>query len=75
MFQFEVLEGKEIYACNICNKGFDTNDEVKNHIQTAHNDVLAQIRKNVEEAADSSRDESGGYAWLARRDDDGNFIG
>ena len=75
MFQLEVLEGKEIYACNICNEGFDKNDEVKNHIETAHNDILAQLRKNVEEAADSSSDESGGDAWIARHDDDGNFIG
>ena len=75
MFQLEVLEGKEIYACNICNEGFDTNDEIKNHIEIAHKDILVQIRKNVEEAADSSSDESCGDAWLARHDDDGNFIG
>ena len=75
IFQLEVLEGREISACNICNKGFDTNDEVKNHIETDHNDILAQIRKNVEEAADRSSDESGGDARIARHDDDGNFIG
>ena len=75
MFQLEVLEGKEIYACNICNEGFGTNDKVKNHIETLHKDILVQIRKNVEETADSSSDESYGYAWLAMYDDDGNFIG
>ena len=24
LFQIEIVEGENVYACNVCNKGFDT---------------------------------------------------
>ena len=73
MFQLEVME--EVHAFNICVEEFDTNDKLKNHVEKYHKDILVNIRNNMEEAADSSSDESCGDAWLSRHDDDGNFIG
>ena len=29
----EVLNGEQVYACNVCNKGCDLVDEVKKHIK------------------------------------------
>ena len=75
MFQLEVLEGEEIYACNICNEGFGTDDKVKKSYRKKSQGYTNPNRKNMEEAAESSSNENCGYAWLARHDDDGNFIG
>ena len=76
LFQMEVLEGEDVYACNICDEGFDKIDEVKNHISIYHKDTLMQITKNIEEVEeDSSSDESFGDSWLAKFDEDGNRLG
>ena len=32
MFQLEILDGEQVYACNFCDQGFDTEDEIRNHI-------------------------------------------
>ena len=29
MFQIEIIEGEQVYACNICNEGFDQDAEIK----------------------------------------------
>ena len=31
MFQIEILKGEEVYACNICDEGFETDDQAKRH--------------------------------------------
>ena len=36
LFQIEVLEGEEVFACNVCDEGFDKEDEVSNHITINH---------------------------------------
>ena len=73
LFQMEVLEGEEVYACNICNEGFDTIDEVKKHISSDHKETLFQIKENIEEEEPIS-DESFGDLWLAKFDEDGNRL-
>ena len=30
MFQIEIVECEQVYACKICDEGFDTDDEVRN---------------------------------------------
>ena len=52
LFQLEIVEGEELYACNVCNEGFVNNDNIKNHIQKDHYQVLLQIRKEMYEDAD-----------------------
>ena len=32
----EVLDGEEIYACNVCDQGFDREDEIKKHVLDDH---------------------------------------
>ena len=34
LFQLEVVSDKEVYyACNLCNEGFNSEDEVKDHLK------------------------------------------
>ena len=32
LFQPEILDSPQVYACNFCGEGFDHEDEVKKHI-------------------------------------------
>ena len=69
----EALNGEQVYACNVCNEGFDSDDEVKKHIEIDHKDILIEINKNIEEDKDFDESEDD-EAFLARFDDDGNVI-
>ena len=33
LFQLEVVSDEEVYACNLCDKGFDSEAEVKGHLK------------------------------------------
>ena len=70
LFQIEILDSQQVYACNVCDEGFDREDEVKKHIEINHKDILIKISQNIENS-ESEDDE----AFLARFDDDGNLIG
>ena len=52
LFQLEIVECDELYACNICNERFENNNDIKKHIQADHYQVLLQIRKEMYEDAD-----------------------
>jgi trehalose/maltose hydrolase-like predicted phosphorylase len=39
LFQLEVVSDEEVYCCNICNKGFDSEEEVKEHLKLSHKKV------------------------------------
>ena len=41
-FQIELLEGEQIYACNICDEGFDIENEI---IAVNHKYILIEINK------------------------------
>ena len=47
--QMEILGSEEVYACNVCNEGYDTDGKVKKHIEINHNDILFQINKTIAE--------------------------
>ena len=47
MFQLEIVEDEQVFACNICNEGFDKHDEIKKHIEENHKDIIIQIRKTL----------------------------
>ena len=75
MFQMEILKGEEVYACNICDEGFETDDQAKRHRELCHNAILIQIRTNLDKEEENSNDESFGNSWLTKHDDEGHFIG
>ena len=77
-----MLEGEQVFACNVCNEGFDIEDNVRKHITSDHTDILMQISKDINKEKEDTRnqDESASQseddeAFLARFDDDGNLIG
>ena len=47
MFQIEIVEGEMLYACNICDEGYDSIEEVNRHIKHAHEDLLGHILKKA----------------------------
>ena len=76
LFQIEVLEGVEVFACNVCDEGFDKEDEVSNHITINQKDILIQISNDVDsDEEESCSEESFGDSWLDKFDEDGNQIG
>ena len=50
LFHLKTNEGRELYACNVCNEEFEKNNNINNHIQKDHYQVLLQIRKEIYEA-------------------------
>ena len=47
MFQIEIVEGNMVYACNICDEGYDSIEEVNNHIAHMHVDILSHIKRKL----------------------------
>ena len=58
LFQIEIVEGEELYACNVCNEGFENNDEIKKHIEKDHFQVLLQIKKEMYEDNEDESDDN-----------------
>ena len=61
LFQLEVLDGEDIYACNVCDQGFDRENKIKKHILEYHEELVLEIEKDKEkepEINDDSGDES-----------------
>jgi hypothetical protein len=76
-FQIEFLDCEQVYACNICDEGFDIKDKIKKHIAVNHKDILIQIsKKNYELEDDNCSDESimNDSELYALFDEDGNRI-
>ena len=48
LFQIEVLDGEEVYACNVCNEGFDREDEIMKHILDGHKEIVIELSKDSE---------------------------
>ena len=40
LFQLEFLDGDQIYACNVCDQGFDIENEIKKHIIDNHKEII-----------------------------------
>ena len=53
LFQLEVLDGEEIYACNVCDQGFDNEDKTKNHIADNHKEIMIEISKFMDTEVES----------------------
>ena len=40
LFQMKIVSDEEVYICNLCDEGFDSEAEVKGHLQETHKKVL-----------------------------------
>ena len=47
MFQLEVLDGEQVYACNVCDNGFESEDKIIKHIKEDHKEIMVEISKNM----------------------------
>ena len=56
LFQIEIVEGEELYACNVCNEGFEKNEEIKKPKEKYHYQVVLQIRKEMYEDKEDGSD-------------------
>ena len=54
MFKIEIVENETVYACNICDQGFEMSEEMKKYISETHKDIINNILTNV---ADKNEDE------------------
>ena len=43
LFQLQSVEGEVVYACNVCDEGLDTEDDVKKHINIHHKEIIRTI--------------------------------
>ena len=41
-FQIEFVDGEPVFACNICEEGFDSETEVKGHINEKHKSLMSE---------------------------------
>ena len=73
MFQIEYLEGEQVYACNICNEGFDEKSEIRGHIVKVHNDIVTQIKERLEKEVKIRVDESPGDLLISKFGNHGNI--
>ena len=53
MFQLEILDGEQVYACNVCDQGFDIEDEIKKHIVDNHKEIMIEISKYMDNKVES----------------------
>ena len=47
-FPMEVLDGKTVFACNICHEMFETSEIVQKHITKKHHNELKDFEKEYE---------------------------
>ena len=53
LFQLEFLDGDQMYACNVCDQGFDIENEIKKHIIDNHKEIIIEISKYMENKEES----------------------
>ena len=49
MFQKEIVDGKCLEVCDLCNEEFDNFEGIQKHIIEYHQNVLLQLRKDLNE--------------------------
>ena len=40
LFQLEIVSDKEVYVCNLCDEGLDSEHEVRKHLKDTHKKVF-----------------------------------
>ena len=58
MFQIEIVEGEQVYACNICDEGFDKEAEIRQDIVEDHKEIIPHIseKSRIQETMNLSTD-------------------
>ena len=69
MFQKEIVDGECLEVCNLFNKGFDNFEDVQKHIVEYHQNVLLQLRKDLNEDEEREIDD-----FMEELDEDGKRI-
>ena len=71
LYQIEMVNGDMVWACNLCDHGFDSSIEMKNHIKNKHDKILhtetevedhntyIQLHEDTEEIKEKDKDKSG----------------
>ena len=70
MFKIESVEREVFYVCNVCDERFQTETEVKKHLQSIHEAIFQNITKETNDK-EVNLDESDIYEGF---DEDGNRI-
>ena len=75
-FQIEIVEGETVFACNICNEGFDHIKEIRKHLQSDHEEVIEYVSINKENGKEKDKEEESydDYDYYEGFDEDGNRI-
>ena len=61
LFQLKVVDSEQIYACHVCDQGFDGVDKITKRIVDYHKDIIIKIGKDMENKEEEKfNDESGG---------------
>ena len=47
-FQIEIFNGEQVFACNICDEGFDNDDEIRKHISNNHKETVRILSSEQE---------------------------
>ena len=55
-FQIEIMDSKTVYACNICDEGFEHMKEIEEHVVISHKDILTFV--SAKEADENAVHES-----------------
>ena len=50
MFRIEIVDNETVYACNICDQGFEGSDEVKKNITEVHHDIMNHILTKLKDS-------------------------
>ena len=45
LFQMEIVEGEQLYACNVCDEGVEKFDQIRNHIENNHKENNLTIKQ------------------------------
>ena len=71
LYQIEMVDADMVWACNLCDHGFDSSEEMKNHMKNKHDKVLntetavedpnkyIQLHEDTEEIKEKDNDNSG----------------
>ena len=72
MFQIEIVENETVYACNICDQGFEGSDEVKKHITEVHHDIINHILTKLTDSNADIELDKGSTEEIIEIEDRGN---
>ena len=49
----EIVEGEQLYVCNICDKGFEEDNKIRKYGQRNHKEIIIKINKEINDESES----------------------